>query len=575
MTVVPPKIVGSTAGRPLPPDLTSRVFLHSAERPSARPFSVRLIDELAPLCVILLVVTIELHHIAHTSWLGLFLYSGDSLTLPLFRESLAQHQTWSPLVSTQLLIFPEGVIYALCSAITSSVRSSLVANAYANMLLVYAGVRMITPAIVARPGRRGAATALFCLCLVGFMLLEVQVQGANLQFATLNLLTTYYFGLVLGGLVVIGATVRQLRPGTRRIDHWGWALLVVAISTLTYGSDPLFLLWVTTPIVVTVIVVGLLRRARFREISVVIGCQVVSIAAGTALRRPFENAIGTSASSYVHLGELRSAIDSFTSMVSEMWSHPSERVELVVLGLILAIVVAQFVQLCRHPLRSPDMATRDLFVVVTFALVSPVVVIVGTLISGNSTSRYFIPVFVFPLLGLLPLVNYLPTRSRLSGPGLVVPVAIALVAVLATVAIIPTLEPLVDPADFAAGTCLSTITSLRGRTGVGDFWNARALDVYGSGGTHVLQVLPNLLPFIWLVNRGAYLDRTVSFVVVDRVPPGSAMLVAGDVRFLGRPAAVYSCPGIAIYSFPPGTPGYRILNDRLHTWVAAALVPKL
>ncbi len=276
---------------------------------------------MAPISIVILLVTLELRHIAHTNWLTFFLYTGDALTLPLFRESLAQHQVWEPVVSSQLLLFPEAVLYALCSVVTSSVRASLVANAYLNVLLLYAGARFITPLVVPSAARRGAAAAVFI------------------------------------------ATVPSAIPGQE--PSWDASLL----------------------------------------------------------------------------------------------SAPSP---------------------------------------------SP------------------------------------PASS---------------------------LQPLVNPADFASGQCFGRIEAIRGQTGVGDFWISRPLDAYGSGDTHVIQVLPNLAPFVWLVNRGSFLHQRVTFVVIDeRVRPPNG-LVAADTQALGHPRAEYSCPGLSVYTYPRGTYGYSVLNRTLNSWI--------
>ena len=256
----------------------------------------------------LLLLTIELVHVADSSWMSLFLYNGDSLTLPLFREAIAQHQPWIPIVSTQLLIFPEGVIYAVCSAVTSSIRASLVLNAYANLLLIYAATRLLASGVVARPSRRGCATAAVCSCLIGLMLLEVQIDGANLQFATLLLLTTYYYGLVLGGIVVLGTTVRWIDAGPARRGAWRWVAVVTAVSTLTYFSDPPFLLWVTTPLVLTALGLGLLRR-----LSLQAGCRGHRLPGREPARRHVaETAVlqcdRPAAGSYVKFGQFGGAL---------------------------------------------------------------------------------------------------------------------------------------------------------------------------------------------------------------------------------------------------------------------------
>jgi hypothetical protein len=506
-------------------------------------------------------------HVARTSWLQFFLYNADGLTLPLFRESLSQHQYWMPVVSTQLLIFPEGAIYAICSAMTTSIRASLVLNGYVNVLLLYVAARALATAAISRPQRRGAAAAVFCGGLVALMLLEVQVSNANLQFATLCLLTTYYYGLVLGGVILLAATVRQLDGEGRTIG--GWTFVAVVLSTLIYFSNPLFLLWVTAPLLVTVFILVVLRRATPRRGALVTAGQIASVIAGSLLRRPFRSDIGSSANSYVKFGQIRQALLLFHQMLGDAWSHPSERAELCIIMLVLVGGVIQLVFLVKRPdMPEPDRNCTAL-AIVTFSLVAPAVDVVGVLASGNSTSRYFIPVFAFSMLSLLPLINLVPKIKVSFAWLLFIGPALAAGVVLFGIAVLPTLGPLLNPNDFADGQCLERALAGQSRTGVSDFYTARPLDVYASSGVHILQVLPNLLPFAWLVNIGEFDHADVTFVLVDRVIGPPVGLVQADTKELGRPVSTSTCPTFTVYSYPRGTRGYKVLNSTISSWFGA------
>jgi hypothetical protein len=318
--------------------------------------------------------------------------------------------------------------------------------------------------------------------------------------------------------------------------------------------------------VATVLLLVVLRRAPIRGVVLVIGCQVVSLALGTALRRPFAHIIGSSASSYIKWNEIGAALSSFGVMVHAMWSHPSERIELAVIVALTAIAVTQFVLLMQRPRHSTDAPSGAALVVVTFAVLAPVIDVVGVLTSGNSTNRYFLPVVMFPLLALVPLVDHVPSmatstrRVGLAGLGVI---GASIVGVLA---LSPVLTPLFNPSAFAGGQCLARDAAIRGRTGIGDFWTSRTLDTYASGGTHVLQVLPNFLPQGWLVNLGEFDHRTVTFVIVDHTVSPRIGLTAADTDRLGAPTSITSCPGFAIYSYPSGTHGFTVLNQQLDLW---------
>src|SRR5258708_6602963 len=81
-----------------------------------------------PIIILLFALAIEFRHIATSAWLPVFLYNGDSLSLPVIRLSLAHKDPFMWVSSSQFLLFPEGIFYAISSLITKSIRASLVFN---------------------------------------------------------------------------------------------------------------------------------------------------------------------------------------------------------------------------------------------------------------------------------------------------------------------------------------------------------------------------------------------------------------------------------------------------------------
>jgi hypothetical protein len=201
--------------------------------------------------------------------------------------------------------------------------------------------------------------------------------------------------------------------------------------------------------------------------------------------------------------------------------------------------------------------------VVTFSLVAPVVDLFGVLISGNSTSRYYVPVFVFSLLSLIPLAARLPDLSTWQRVRTSASVVAAATALLTAGVVTPDLEPLLRSSNFRDMRCLEQALGGEPRTGVAQYWTARALDVYSTGGVRVLQVLPDLQVFAWLVNLGEFEHRHASFVLVDRIDWGQITLTANDTLVLGKPAAITTCPSFYVYSYPKGTMGFQVINSAI------------
>src|SRR4051794_4884923 len=96
-----------------------------------------LLYEAWPALPILLALAVEFAHIATSYWADFFLYSGDSLFMVLLRQSLARKEHIEWVVSSQFNLFPEGVLYAISSLVTNSVRASLVLNGVLNVVLFY------------------------------------------------------------------------------------------------------------------------------------------------------------------------------------------------------------------------------------------------------------------------------------------------------------------------------------------------------------------------------------------------------------------------------------------------------
>ena len=256
-------------------------------------------------------------------------------------------------------------------------------------------------------------------------------------------------------------------------------------------------------------------------------------------------------------------------MLRQMWSVPSERIELLVVAVLVAVILWQLVRLLRQPRSEPGAGTNPSIIVVAFAFVAPVIDLIGVLVSGNSTSRYFVPVFVFPLLALLPLVDRArsPFRSLHPAGGAIV----AGCALVATTALFPQLQPMLDPGEFTDGACLQHALHGEPRTGEGDYWTARALTLYSPNGSSVLQVTSTLIPFGWLVNLGSFASRTVTFVLVDRSIGAPVGLVSQDTKVLGPPTSIAVCPGFDVYSYPTGTYGSEHLTAIVNAWYASTV----
>jgi AcrR family transcriptional regulator len=221
-----------------------------------------------PLVVVLAVLTVEVRFLARSSWRPVVRYDGDSLTFPILWHALASGEPMRPVMSPQLLLFPEGVIYAVAHFCTTSVGASIVAVAYINVVLFYLGLRAVATVVVdGSPERRRVAALVPTLLLIAAMLLE-RVTGINTTtIATPLLFDSFYAGVILIGIGTVVFAARQLRwPATRsRSRRLTISAVATGVLALTIISDPLFLVQVTGPFLVVVLALWALRLSPRRS----------------------------------------------------------------------------------------------------------------------------------------------------------------------------------------------------------------------------------------------------------------------------------------------------------------------
>jgi hypothetical protein len=221
--------------------------------------------EVWPFVVVVLMVTIEIRFLAHSTWRPAFLDDGDSLTLPLLWQSLMRGDPMHPVMSSQLMVFPEGPIYALAFLCSTSVAASLMAVAYINIGLFYTGVRAIAATVVrGSVGRRQMAALCVTGAAIAAMLLERTMSIDATTVVTPLLFDDFYGGVVLMGLASVAFACRQLTwPPT--MTHGRRVVTCVAVALLlgvTTDSDALFALAVTGPFLAVVVLLKVVTGPR-------------------------------------------------------------------------------------------------------------------------------------------------------------------------------------------------------------------------------------------------------------------------------------------------------------------------
>jgi hypothetical protein len=520
--------------------------------------------ELGCLLVVMAVVTLEMVHIAHTPGLTQkFLFSSDSLTLALLRESIARHEPLHPVMSSQLLIFPEAVLYLLSSLLTTSVRASLVMNAYVNVLLLYVLLRGISH-FLTRRDRVAAATC--CLISTSYTLLE---NSASKLIASFYLFNTYYSGVVIFGLFSVLIALWQLSARSTARKHVFVTTGAILLIGLAAASDALVFVEVSVPLLATIAVLAAARAVRLRKAMLLAATQMTAAFLGYLLRIPLHRLFGfQNYAGYIRYGR---ATRTFVTLMRIAGSIISTGGGLLEVAAILSVVgwaaVLSWRCLFRYrPIGDSPPAPTAL--VAVFSLLSPLAIVGATVLTGHYAIRYLIPVAIFPFTALLVVFNcQIGWARRLARfhPALVGAVALIVVGSFSAARI----QPLVSSVPSPDARCLSAVLGGRPADGLAGYWTSRPLDLYGQHDERVLQVttgiapFPNgLTPFLWLVNAGEYENKHFTFVLVDR-RLGLNDLTVANVETLGRPSAIEGCPTFWVYRYEPGSTAYATLNSEM------------
>jgi hypothetical protein len=522
---------------------------------------VAAVGALWPVVVVTLVVTVEIRFLARSTWRPTFLYDGDTLVFAILWRDLAEGQAMHPVMSSQLLIFPEGAVYALAYAVTTSVTASLVLDAYLNVLLFYVAARAAAASVVGGSAqRRRLAAAASTVLLVGAMLLERTMAVDHTAIATPFLFDDFYNGVLIAGVASIAFAAVQLRwqlPGAGRARLLASTLVAVGLGVVT-SSDPLYILMVAAPFVAVAVALRLLRVIPARLLLWVSGPQVGGVAVYEALRPVWSRYLGAPVGNYVTTGRITPTAEILDRCLDGLLGSAAGRAE-------VALVAAAW----RARPRLATAGDRGRALLGAFAAVASVSIIGAVILVGDPRPRYLLPTAVLPFVGLLPAWDRVLAR-RWSRPARLVPVvaatALATLGVTAISGALSVLRPEPAPESAVYGSplgerCLEAALGHRAADGVAAYWTARAVGLYAGDDDQVLQVKTDLAVYPWLVNLGSYEDRRFTFVLVDRDRHGKQTLRPRDaVAVLGPPDGSSVCPAFDVYRYPPGTLGYRILN---------------
>jgi len=526
--------------------------------------------ELWPFIILILALVIELGHIATSGWIQAFLYNSDSLTLPLIQQSLMHKEPFLWVFSSQFFLFPEGLFYAVAAGITDSIRSALVFSAFLNMVVLYALIRLIAAAGLRVSRTRQQLAALgCCLLLIFYMLLERQPLINQSAIATLFLFTSYYYGVVLAGLFSIYIAIRQFNLNGKVLAASKQNLFLVGlafvVSGLTTFSNPLYIVQFLVPLLVVLFLMVLLNALSWRKAYLAGIPQVAGSILGYILRKPFIDFVGQSLGTHILTQDIPATLSDLHASVSASVHHRSGRVEFVLcFGVILfcAFYALRWIYLNSHT-HDSDRNKRPsvvLFFLCTLSAIEAACVVIVSIVTGSMTTRYLLPMFIFPLLGLFPFIYIKLSKCLYFLLMLALAILFAWIIILGLSSIHK--ANILLSSSYSDSLCLAKALDDKAANGVAEYWTARPIDVYGMHDERVLQINPNFTIYPWLANLGAYSNKSYSFVIVDKseVNGPTYAILPNDPSLPSSPSYVSNCQDMFVYQYSPGSSGYKALN---------------
>ncbi|QWD66572.1 hypothetical protein [Polynucleobacter sp. MWH-Aus1W21] len=539
-------------------------------------------------CMLSLAVLV-VGHLLLTSWRDIFFFNSDSLTLPLLLKSILSGETFEWRFSSQLFFFPEAFLYFVSAGLTPTVEWALILNAFINFLLVFTLLLWIG----ALSGLDFIGRLVFTVCgavLISiYIVLEPTPAVNQTALVSLSLFNTYYFGVILASYFVLAINLCFLKDDSdssgRSLSSLLLACAGVLILALTYGSNPLFLLQCSLPLLICLLGIYFFRGISKRTLVELIGLQLMGLFLGQCLRWYFSDSIGRSVDRYVDIKAIFQSSKLFSENIKLIWSSPVSKIEYLLIVLVICVACFSMAHAWRSFLMrrkgvSIESCTfnRPLLLLASFSLIAPLFAAVGVLASGNYLMRYFLPLAFFPILATAYLIGIaVNSLDRGTKPFLVGCVCFFLGAPGALALIANSVSPgsgsflwWTQSHSFSLPQSIACVNE-RFRGGsinlVASFWTSRPIDLYTSAPVRVLQVGPGLKPYYWMNNQAPYKMIQVSGVIVDK-PEGTqkwpGYLYEEDLPALGQVSDRVDCERVSIYLFNRDTEGFKKIQQMLH-----------
>lgn len=482
-----------------------------------------------------------------------YLYNSDALYLPALFSDILNHggrlADWY--LTPAPYFFPDYVLYFLAFSLSHDIYASILLFSLIQISVLFFALNYLLEAFLA--GRQFLLSSVATTLLVW---LSVH-GGAPFVFV---LMSGFHVSVVISAVVFAGLWLRIC--DTDDLPKAKWTIAAACLlSFLLSLSDDLFLAQVLAPFLGALGVFGLRSRAMLAK-----GCI-------TAVGPLAFGILGSLSYRYVVANPTRYRpkidIQGIPTKLLETYSVFAEVIaRCPVAGAMFvacAVLVAWWLRAAIGR-RGIDQASIRVVWLMVFSLLSSVSAVLVVLISGGivATSRYYIPVFVWPIIVGVVLVGTMEKHRPVQFSALIA--ALAVVSLVAGAGSRQQENPLASgyyPDEIA---CIDRALAAAGlRHGIAGYWDAKLVQAFSRQNITLAQYTERLDEFRWITS-GAFFRSRYDFAIISENEPSSEKIPRQTlIATAGAPEQEVTC-------------GERTLlvygRDRLRLSTSSADVPK-
>lgn len=458
------------------------------------------------------------------------------LTTLVFRSlTVGQPQDWA---LASVLYLPESALVAALTPWGFGVDGTLALAAVVTLVALYGAFRFAAGAVgVARAPIAGGLAAYTAFAVAAMA--HASASREALELASLTLTTTAFSATVIATVVAVGLASRLTAP-----TAWGPGVIVLgALAAASVLTNPLFAVWASIAITITLAITALPARAPRAWGS--IAALAIGTLVGFAARIPLSGTFsGGPLVASEPLGR-SDALERLGSLILERWSSPWGAPTIIVfVALLVWCIVATVLLLRREDVPGAVLAASG--------WVIPALVSAGAIALGTPDVLLLQPLAFAPVLGFAVLPEFLDgawlRRVRVSRAALVGSSAAAVMVIVGVVAAagigIPRIAEAVTTDDPDLD-CVVEWVDASDRTGAGQYATIRLPKAHVADPRSLVQVTETLAQHPRLVNRDDFRVGAVSFLVIG--PSSQTFELPEDVQL--SEATIVECGRYAIADF--------------------------